>query len=287
MISVVIPAYNEETVVGETVGNVAGILNESFPSEPAEIIVVDDGSSDKTATVAAKAGAQIVSNPHNVGYGLSLKRGIMTATYDTIVILDADGTYPVDTIPTLIEAYRNGFDMVVGARKGSHYEGSRTKSLLRTSLKILVEFTAGRKIPDINSGLRVFSKAESLQFFSHLCNTFSFTTSLTLAYMLTGKFVEYVPVDYYKRGGGSSKVNLFRDSLRTLQFIVQAIVYFNPIKIFLILSGILLAFSLFSFLLFVAGGSPIHLQNMGAGIVGGVVVFAIGLLTDLVRQTSK
>ena len=123
--------------------------------------------------------------------------------------------------------------MVVGARTGKYYRESIMKSLLRIILKFLVEFTAGRSIPDINSGLRVFSKKTITNYLQHLCNTFSFTTSLTLAYMMTGKFVEYIPIEYGKRMG-VSKVRLFRESLRTLQYITQSIIYYNPLKLFIL-----------------------------------------------------
>ena len=108
--------------------------------------------------------------------------------------------------------------MVVGARTGPHYRESWSKEVLRYILKSLVEFTAGKPIPDINSGLRIFSRKVSMQFFARLCDTFSFTTGITLAYMMTMKYVVYIPVPYRKRSG-ESKIRLFRDTLRTLQLL--------------------------------------------------------------------
>ena len=181
----------------------------------------------------------MVRHPHNVGYGRSLKNGIAAAQYDMIAICDADGTYPAAAIPELVRLHREGFDMAVGRRQGPHYRESMLKMPMRALLRFLVEWTAGRHIPDINSGLRVFSRAAVMQYFAHLCDTFSFTTSLTLAYMMTGRFVAYAPIDYFERAG-RSKVRLFRDALRTLQYIVEAILYYNPLKLFLLFSLICL-----------------------------------------------
>jgi hypothetical protein len=107
-----------------------------------------------------------------------------------------------------------GFHMVIGARTGEHYRESMIKDPLRALLKFIVEFTASRRIPDVNSGLRVFSRAVAMQYFPRLSDNFSFTTSLTLAYMMNSRFVDYQEIDYYKRVG-RSKVHLFRDSIRT------------------------------------------------------------------------
>lgn len=281
MISVVIPAYNEEGAVAKTVTQVSEILVKAG-FEGFEIIVVDDGSVDHTAEVAAAAGARVIKKPQNIGYGHSLKVGIAAATHDTVVITDADGTYPIDQIPALVERYRQGFDMVVGARTGEHYHESRLKSPLRSILTWLVEFACGRSVPDVNSGLRVFSRDTIMPFFTHLCDTFSFTTSITMAYILRRKYVEYIPVPYHKRIG-ATKVRLFRDSLRTTQYIVQAIVFYNPLKLFLLLSIVLAAGALLAL-----GGSLVGLTGgamlAGQALIGAVVVFGLGLVAEMLRQ---
>jgi len=281
-VSVVIPAFNEGDHIAETVAQLNKVFREAG-LENAEVIVVDDGSHDETAERAESAGARLVRHPHNAGYGRSLKDGITSAGNDTIVIADADGTYPLDAIPRLLEEYAKGFDMVVGARTGNTYQGPFGKRLLRVILKFLVEFTAGRNVPDVNSGLRVFSRATAQSFFPHLSEGFSFTTSMTLAYMMNSKFVTYLQVPYYERVG-QTKVRLFRDSLRTLQFIIEAIVYFNPIKIFLLISLICLVLMLLALAIGFAteiGG----LVVIGAGLgVCVVLVFCLGLLAVLLKQ---
>ncbi len=280
MITVVIPAFNEENGIETTVSNVRKVLD-GAEYDAAEVLVVDDGSSDETRERAESAGATVVRHPHNVGYGKALKSGIRAAKNDTIVIIDADETYPVNRIPDLVEEYDKGFDMVVGARQG--YRDSFLKAPFRRLLKWLVEFTAGRSIPDVNSGLRVFSKKTIEPYLPTLCNTFSFTTSLTLAYMMSQNFVAYVPIRYDKRKG-KTKVRIFRDSLRTMQYIVQAIIYYNPLKLFLLFSIVCVLLSAIGFVLSATLGLLSgYLLGIG-GLLVALLVFSMGLLADLLRQ---
>ncbi len=281
-VSVVIPAYNEEGSVGETVKTAINALS-GADYEKTEVIVVDDGSTDRTAEEATKAGAVVYSHPHNVGYGLSLKHGIGWARYDTIIIADADGTYPLDKAPDLLSLYDQGFDMVVGKRTGTYLNETVVKGWLRWILRFMVEYSADRKVPDVNSGFRVFSRATATEHFSHLCDTFSFTTTLTLAYMMNGRFVHYVPIEYGARIG-TTKVKLLKESLRTFLFILQATIYYNPLKLFILISSILFCTAIFTVIL------SIILQVLSGFMLGvgfilvGVIIFALGLLADLLRQ---
>ena len=281
-ISIVIPAYNEADAITETLTEIRQIC-QSANINTYEIIVVNDGSIDDTVQILKKTDVAVIHHPHNIGYGRSLKDGIKAAQYDAIVITDADCTYPFDQVPRLLTEYQKGFDMVVGARTGQYYRESLLKTPLRRLLRFIVEFTAERKIPDINSGLRVFSKAKIMPMLSRLCNTFSFTTSMTLAFMMTGKFVTYIEIPYHQRKG-KTKVKLLKDSLRTLQYILQAINYYNPLKLFLLFSAFCL---LLSFCFFVVALMT-HLQTLfvfGVGsALSGLVVLCFGLLADLLKQ---
>jgi glycosyltransferase involved in cell wall biosynthesis len=280
MISVVIPAYNEQSAIERTIGDVHKAL---AGGPPFEIIVVDDGSSDDTAALAGKAGARVITHPHNVGYGRALKDGIAAAANDTIVIIDADGTYPAKEIPRITGELDRGFDLVVGARMGATHD-SWIKAPLRRLLKFLVEFTTGRRVPDVNSGLRAFRRSAIMPYFPQLCETFSFTTSMTLAYMLTGRFVVHLPIDYFERVG-TTKVRLFRDALRTLQYIVQGIVYYNPVKMFLLLAaGALAVGALAAILYVIAGNGAAAFSIAVVAALTALVVFGLGLVADLLRQ---
>lgn len=279
MISVVIPAYNESASITATVAAVRGALANFVH----EIIVVNDGSTDDTRRHAEASGARVVNQPHNLGYGAALKAGIRAAQYDTVVITDADGTYPNEHMPRLVEEFGQGFDMVVGARSGSHYRESALKAPLRALLKWLVEFTTGRRIPDVNSGLRVFSRHTVLPYLDTLCDTFSFTTSLTLAYMMTSKFVRYVPIEYHRRVG-QTKVRLLRDSLRTLQYIVQAILYYNPLKLFILACAVVAAFAVVSAIAALRWHSGVAWLISGAAVLTTAVVFCLGLVAELLKQ---
>jgi glycosyltransferase involved in cell wall biosynthesis len=282
MISVVIPALNEQDAIAETVTKVRETLDGSGLT-PFEVIVVDDGSADETGARAAEAGARVIHHPHNAGYGHSLKDGIRSAKFDMVAITDADGTYPIEALPKLVAMYRQGFDLVVGARTGEHYRESLAKMPLRWLLRHLVEWTANRKIKDINSGLRVFSRKTIICYFDHLCDTFSFTTSQTLAYTMTGRFVGYVPIDYHRRVG-RTKVRLFGDSFRTLQYVLEASIYYNPLRIFLLMSILIGIASIASFIAaYIVDLKIFYYFGLG-GVMVSLLVFCIGLLAALLRQ---
>lgn len=282
MISVVIPAYNEQDAIAATVAGARGVL-ESAGYEGFEVIIVNDGSSDDTEAEARRAGARVLTNPHNMGYGFSLKRGIEAANNELIAITDADMTYPFDRIIPMIEEKRKGFDLVVGARTGDHYRESFVKMTLRRILRTFVEFVAGRKIPDINSGLRVFDRSTILPYFPRLCNTFSFSTSQTLAYMMTAKFVKYVDIPYHARKG-KSHVKLLRDSLKTLQYITEAALYYNPLKIFVLMTSVMLLCGLVGLIIRLGWGLFGGTLLFVISIVGAIIVFCFGLLATLLKQ---
>ncbi|MBI3506455.1 MAG: glycosyltransferase family 2 protein [Proteobacteria bacterium] len=283
MITVVVPAFNEQDAIVDTIAQIRAMFATAGWAD-GEIVVVDDGSADATAERATSAGVRVIRHPMNAGYGRSLKDGIRAARHPIVAITDADGTYPIGRIPDLVAKLEQGFDMAVGARQGAAYRESAVKHPLRLLLRGLVEFTAGQRIPDPNSGLRVFRRDDIVPLFAQLSNAFSFTTSSTLAYMLTGRFVAYLPIDYATRVG-TTKVRLLRDSLRTLQYILQAIVFYNPLKLFLALGGSMLLVSAASLGVgLVAGIDTLRLFGIG-GLLVSVLIGALGCLAELVRQT--
>lgn len=231
-VSIVIPAFNEGGAVGETIRQARKAFEGS--GHDYEIIVVDDGSKDATGAEARQEGAAVIRHPYNIGYGNSLLTGIRQARYPVIAITDADGTYPVRELPSMVaEMNDRGLDMLVGARRGQQYHGTLTKRFARFCFKHLAQFVCGRTIPDINSGLRVMRRDMVMQFARALCGGFSFTTTITIIAILNNRFVDYRPIDYAKRVG-KSHVRYFRDTLRTTQILVMTILLFNPIKLYLL-----------------------------------------------------
>lgn len=240
-LSVVIPAYNEAQGI---VGTIAGIRNAmSGAAMPYDIIVVDDGSTDDTAE--ALAGIKdiiVVRHASNRGYGASLKDGVIRSGHELVCIVDADGTYPVDMIPELLRQMGK-YDMAVGARIGSHVSESLHRRLGKMVLIAVSSLVSGHRIPDINSGLRIFRKSDARRFFKILPEKFSFTTTITLAYLCNDLTVKYVPIDYYPRVG-TSKIRPVRDGLKFLTIIARVVTRFRPMRIFIPVSAIFLLLGL-------------------------------------------
>ena len=232
-VTLLIPAYNEETGLAQTIEQ----AREMFVScgVDAEIVVVDDGSSDRTAEVARAGGARVVRHLYGRGYGLALRTGILEAKHEIIVICDADGTYPLDRVPDLLNMFHQGYDLVIGARTGRHFWGSLVKEVARRFFLRMCESATGTHIVDANSGLRVFRRSTILPHLPKMCTGFSFTTSQTLCFHLLSRPVGYMPIDYHERIG-KTKVRHIRDSIRTAQYILQMFVIFNPIKLFTLLA---------------------------------------------------
>lgn len=283
MISVVVPAYNEEKSIKTTITEIKKVLKNSKLDKGSEIIIVDDGSTDDTSKIAEKCGAKVIRNCSNMGYGFSLKRGITEAKNETIVITDADMTYPFDVVPKMIEKKNEGFDLVVAARTGKYYRQGLFKSFLRLLLKILVQFVADKKIKDVNSGLRVFDKTLVMKYYPRLCNTFSFTTSQTLAYFMNNHFVTYIDIKYKKRVG-KSKIRLFRDSLISMKYILESCIYYNPLKLFSLLSFICILASIICFIVsHFVGIHAAYILGIGCLLIS-IIVFSLGMIAVLLKQ---
>jgi glycosyltransferase involved in cell wall biosynthesis len=289
MLSVIIPALNEEAAINSTITSLRDALQ--LRRIEHEIIVVDDGSTDRTGELARAAGARVIRHPQPGGYGKSLKEGVREARYDLIGITDADGTYPCGRLPDLYElAAREGFDMVVGARTGVHYRGGPFKTPARWLFLWLSRYASGTHIPDVNSGLRVFRKELVTRFEHTISAGFSFTTTITLAALLNGYFVKYVPIDYHQRVG-DSHVRYWRDTKRALQILVENILYYNPLKLFLLVTNMLLVVALGAAVVWAVAHNP-KLTYPAAvlassSFVGAIIVSAIGLAADLLRISRR
>ena len=236
--SLIIPAYNEQDAIDETLDHLLGQLGGS--GDEYEIIVVNDGSTDETPRrLRERTDVRVVHHARNMGYGAALKTGIRHAKHDLIVITDADGTYPNEKIPELVRIAKD-FDMVVGARIGANVTYPLIRKIPKWFLVRFAEWMTHRPIPDLNSGLRVFRKSIAERFLRILPDTFSFTTTITLA-MLTNRYaVHYEPIDYHSRIG-KSKIKPIRDTLRFVQLILRTGMYFAPLRVFLPVAGVFFA----------------------------------------------
>jgi len=225
-LTVIIPVHDEAPSIAPTVEAVRA----AFAASPSavEILVIDDGSTDGTAERAAAAGARVLRHPTRAGYGRALKSGILAAQHEVIAIIDGDGTYPVEELPHLF-ALMAEYDLVIGARTGPLYRGR----LLRSPFLLLSSFVAGQWIPDPNSGLRVFRRADVLPLFPDLPRGFSFTTTQTLIMTLAGAFIHYRKVEYRPRVG-RSKIRVLRQTLQVGQGLAEVVLRHNPLKLFLL-----------------------------------------------------
>jgi len=273
-VSVIIPAYNEAAHVAEQVRAVQDVMART--GWTFEVIVVDDGSTDGSAEKAAQvAGVRVLRRKRNRGYGAALKLGIGVARHGWILIIDADGTYPVEAIPRLLAAATDN-DMVVGARTGTSVKIPLIRRPPKAFLRLLASYLAGQPLPDINSGLRLM-RADLVRRYEHLLPSgFSFTTTITLAAACNDHGVEYVPIDYHARLGASKMRP--RAAYDFTLLILRTVVFFNPLKVFIPL-GAVLALAGVAKLVY-----DIVLDNLSEstvlGLLGAMIVWAVGLLAD-------
>jgi glycosyltransferase involved in cell wall biosynthesis len=278
-VSIIIPAYNEERAIVRVVESVRDAMEE-FPFE-FEILVVDDGSKDRTAEEARATGVRVVQHRQNRGYGEALKTGIRHARFERIAIIDADGSYPPQEIPRLA-ALLDDAEMVVGARTGPNAAIPLIRRPAKRALTILASYLTGVKIPDLNSGLRLFRRALAIEFFDLLPSKFSFTTTITLAALNSGYLVEYVEVDYYARTG-KSKIRPIQDTFNFVMLILRMTLIFRPLKVYLPLAAILfcLAGAIFAVGWFAFG--KIMDNTALLFLFAAFQCVAIGLLADVVN----
>ncbi len=285
-VTVIIPCFNEETMAVETVRRIVGSFSDG--QRPLEVIVVDDGSTNRTTesleAMAKPVGVKVIRNDRNRGYGFSIKRAVAMAAHELIVITDADGTYPNERIPELVELMADA-DMVVGARTGDSVHIPLVRRPAKWALRRLAAYLTETEIPDLNSGLRVMRRSLIRRFQSILPDGFSLTTTITLALLTHGHTVRFVPINYAKRIGSSS-IRPIRDTLNFLSLIVRTVLYFKPLKIFAPTSAIVFAIAVAIALVskFVFG----QLADVTCVTLASAAMqlLAIGLLADLIDKRS-
>ncbi|MBI2182952.1 MAG: glycosyltransferase family 2 protein [Deltaproteobacteria bacterium] len=270
-ISIVIPVFNEAENLPALLGKVRALgLSE------VEIIVVDDGSADGSPEIALNAGANVIRHPYNIGNGAAIKNGIRAARGRLILLMDGDGQHQPEDIPKLIAESAN-YHMVVGARgTGSKLRFHRYAANLLYNR--LASYVAKFKVQDLTSGLRVLSRRDALRFIDLLPNTFSYPTTLTLAFLRSGLTVKYVPIQSLYRSG-QSKISLIGDGIRFLLIITKIATLFSPLRVFL-------PVSLFFFLCGLGNYAYTYFTqerftNMSVFLLTtSVIVFMLGLISE-------
>lgn len=227
-VSIVIPVYNEEKAVKDVIEKIKSTMS-SCESEY-EIIAVNDCSTDKSLEVLKSiSGIKVLEHDPNRGYGASLKTGIKTSLYDWIVITDADGTYPVEMIPELIK-HASVNDIVIGSREKKNNAIPGERKLAKKFLNWFASYLAERKIPDLNSGLRIFRKQIVFDYWNLFPERFSFTSTITMITSTKGYNVKFLPIDYFKREGKSSIKPT--DFFSFMALVTKLSLFFKPIKVF-------------------------------------------------------
>ena len=280
--AVIIPVFNEE----HALRSLLIALKERLQSMPAtEIIVVDDGSTDQSGTIASSVeGVRVIRHDINRGYGAAIKTGMLTSSTDLILIIDADGTYPIDRIPALLKD-ADSHDMVVGARTGDRVYHSLLRRMAKWPINRLANYLVNVSIPDLNSGLRVFRKDLACKYLRILPNGFSFTTNITLAFLSDGYRVKYIPINYEKRAG-RSKVRPFHDAVNYFTLVVRIMLYYNPLKVFGPIAVLLFVCSVASLIYDV-----VILRNLTEKslilFLGFIQISLIGFLADLINKRGS
>lgn len=269
--SIVIPAKNEAI-------NLQRFLTRLLELHPgAEIIVVNDGSTDDTITVCEEIGIRVVTHPVSRGNGASIKTGARHATGDVLVFMDGDGQHRPEDIERLLARFHEGNDMVVGAR-GAKSQVSTGRLIANTLYNRLASWMTGFRIEDLTSGFRVVNRRKFLKFLYLLPNKFSYPTTITMAFFRAGFQVAYEPIETAERLG-KSHISLFRDGIRFLIIIFKIGTLYSPMRVFLPVSagffGIGLLYYLYTF---ITRGS---FTNMGAVLfTSAIIVFLIGMVSE-------
>lgn len=286
-LTLVIPVYNERRGLPPTLQRLAAVLA-TLPAG-SEVVLVNDGSSDGTGRVLAETklpdGVRVLTHPRNRGYGAALKTGIRGALHETIAIADADGTYPLEQLSDLLaKMVAQDAAMVVGARPVSQQPAIRRPA--KAFLRWLAEYLTGERIPDLNSGLRIFRKADAQRFARLLPDGFSFTTTITMALLTEGAVVLFIPIRYKTRLG-SSKIKPVRDTMNFLLLICRTALAFQPMKVFGPVGLMLLVPGMVLLLLRLVSAQSFGVATTIALLIGGLQVLAIGLLADLVNRRGS
>ncbi|WP_313642600.1 glycosyltransferase family 2 protein [Stenotrophomonas sp.] len=271
-LSIILPAKNEAEGLKRTLPG----LREAYPD--AEIIVVNDGSTDATAEIAAGLGAKVVGSPYSMGNGAAIKRGTRAAHGAVLVFMDADGQHSAEHIGQLLAKLDEGFDMVVGARDGSG-QANFHRGLANAFYNRLASHMTGHRIDDLTSGFRAVRADKFREFLHLLPNGFSYPTTSTMAFFRSAYPVAYVPIPVAKRVGNGSHIRPLKDGIRFLLIIFKIATLYSPMKLF---APIAAAFFLTGLGYYGYTFATMHrFTNMSTLLFSAaVIIFLIGLISE-------
>jgi glycosyltransferase involved in cell wall biosynthesis len=274
-ISIILPARNE----AEGLKALLPSLLSRFPD--AEIIVVNDGSTDDTTTVSKAHGVKVVSHPYGMGNGAAIKSGARAARGKTLVFMDGDNQHNPEDIPQLLAKLDEGYDMVVGARSISSQAGVR-RAIGNGLYNRLASWMTGHKIEDLTSGFRAVRADKFMRFLYLLPNGFSYPTTITMAFFRSAYGVAYVPIRTIKREG-RSKIRLVKDGLRFFVIILKIGALFSPMRLFLPVSlfFFVVGVSYYSYTYFTQGRLTIMSALM---FIASMLTFLIGIVSEQVSS---
>lgn len=274
-LSIILPAKNE----AEGLKSFLPRLRKQYPQ--AEIIVVNDGSTDNTAETCLANGVFVVTHPYSMGNGAAIKSGARHASGDILIFMDADGQHQPDDIPRLLAHIDKGYDMVVGARDGNS-QASKARGFGNTLYNYLATYMTGHKIKDLTSGFRAVRAHKFREFLHLLPNGFSYPTTCTMAFFRSGYSVIYEPITAPKRIG-KSHLNVVRDGLRFFLIIFKIGTLHSPLKLFLPISLSFFAIGLAYYLYTLS--SVGRFTNMSALLfTTSTVIFLIGLVSEQITS---
>jgi glycosyltransferase involved in cell wall biosynthesis len=274
-LSIIIPAYNEAGPLGAVLSAI-----HAQPLPTYEIIVVDDGSTDDTAGVAAAHGARAIRHPYNIGNGAAVKTGLRAARGAAVVLLDGDGPHPPSAIAALLEPLKD-YHMVVAARP-RRSEAGWHRLVANRFYSWFASYVAQHRVEDLTSGFRALRRREALRFIDMLPNTFSYPSTLTLAFLRSGLAVKYLRVEFGRRTG-ASKLRVWEDGIRFLLIISKVATLFAPFRVFLPVSAAFFAlgtgYYAYTFV------TTHRFTNMAALLLStGVIIFMLGLVSEQIAQ---
>lgn len=276
-LSIIIPAKNEAAVIGDVVSSVRSAYAD------AEILVVDDGSTDETATFAEQAGATVVSHPVSLGNGAAIKAGARAANGKILIMMDGDGQHKAEDIPSLLAKLDEGYDMAIGARdSGSHAGIGRLAA--NGLYNVFASIISGHRIPDLTSGFRAVRADLFTKFLYLLPNGFSYPTTITMAFLRSGFPVTFVPIKAFERTG-KSHIRPIRDGLRFLAIIFKIATLYAPLKVFLPISGLffLSGTGYYAYTYITMG----RFTNMSMlTLSASVIIFLIGLISEQITALT-